>query len=89
MANINVKGLIKEADAALKERDRIKQELAPVTERTAALRELLRYAVVAGEATEDEKAWIDETFPPRQRKSKDGAEAEVEGDEENGDEDEE
>ena len=86
MANVNVKGLIKEADTALAERDRIKQELAPVTERTAALRELLRYAVVAGEATEDERAWIEETFPPRARKVKNGEEP---ADDEDSDDDEE
>jgi hypothetical protein len=60
MANINVAGLIKEADQAIRDR-------AALTEKVAGLRELLRYSVKAGEANEEQATWILEAFPPRQR----------------------
>jgi transcription elongation factor GreA-like protein len=61
MGNVNVAGLIKDADAKLKMRD----ELVPAI---AAVREILRYSVSAGEATKDEAKWIAEAFPPREKK---------------------
>ena len=65
MANINVKGLIKEADAAIRLR-------AETVEKVASLRELLRYSVKAGEATEEEALWIQEAFPPRKSNEENG-----------------
>lgn len=60
MPNVNVKGLIKEASAAIDEKNAIRDKVA-------ALREILRFSVQAGEATEEEAAWIAEAFPARQR----------------------
>lgn len=53
--NVNVGGLMKEAEALLK----IKEE---TRDKLGATRDLLRLAVKAGEATEDQAAWIDDTF---------------------------
>lgn len=69
MANINVAGLIKEADAAI----RLKAE---TTEKVASLRELLRYSVKAGEANDDQAAWIEDAFPLRTRNTADNGDGE-------------
>lgn len=61
MANVNVAGLIKEADAALKQKDEIR-------EKVAGLREILRFAVKAGEASAAEAEWVTKAFPPRAEK---------------------
>jgi hypothetical protein len=65
MANINVAGLIKEADQAI-------QQKAESTEKVAALRTILRLSVNAGEATDEQASWIEETFPIRARKDENG-----------------
>jgi hypothetical protein len=71
MANINVAGLITDADQAIKDR-------TEASERVAALRELLRYSVKAKEATKEQAAWIEETFPIRERKTAEERVAELE-----------
>jgi len=71
MANINVAGLIKEADAAIEQR-------ASSMEKVGALRELLRYSVKAGEATEEQEDWIEDAFPTRERKTAEERVAELE-----------
>lgn len=71
MANINVAGLIKECDSAI-------QQKAEATEKVAALRELLRYAVKAGEATDEQAQWVEDAFPTRDRKTAEERVAELE-----------
>jgi hypothetical protein len=71
MANINVAGLIEDADQAIQQR-------AEVSRQVAALRELLRYSVKAKEATKEQAAWIEDTFPTRERKSAEERVAELE-----------
>ena len=62
MANINVAGLIKEAGDAITARDEARDKVS-------ALRELLRFSIRAGEATEEQAAWVDEAFPTKERKT--------------------
>lgn len=72
MANINVAGLIKDCDAAI-------QEKINAMDKVSGLRELLRFAVRAGEATEEQAEWIQETFPIQARKTNEERVAELEG----------
>jgi hypothetical protein len=62
MANMNVGGLIKDADAAITEK-------AKAVDRVAALRDILRLAVRAKEATKEQADWIESAFPSRERKT--------------------
>jgi hypothetical protein len=71
MANINVAGLIEDADQAIQQR-------TEAAGKVAALRELLRYSVKAKEATKEQAAWIEDTFPIRERKSAEERVAELE-----------
>lgn len=63
MGTINTGTLVKEASAAIKDRE-------DATKRAAALRELLRGLDAAGQLSEQESKWLAEAFPPRERKAK-------------------
>lgn len=83
MATITVKGLIDEADKVLKQRDKIKEEqMKPLNEQAASLREILRHLVKAGQASPEEAAWVAEAFPPREFKRGQNGDSAEEGDEE-------
>ena len=53
--NVNVDGLIEEAQKTLELKDQVRDKLA-------GLRGLLRFAVSAGEASPEQSAWIEEAF---------------------------